>query len=268
MRELHLVVCVKAVPKPEEVGVDPETLRLDRARARNEINPPDMNAMELALTVKDRHSSLVTILSMGPPFFEEPLRACLAMGADRIVLLSDRAFAGADTLATTYTLAQGVRKLGGADLIFCGEESSDGATGQVPSGLAEWLGLPQLTLVTDVKMDLRAGEVQGRREISGGYEVLAVPMPAVISVRTAANEPRFMDFRRKAWAFDEGRVTVWDQDALACDPALIGEPGSPTIVTGLAEAPMRARRREYLTGTPAEMAARIATLLRGAVREP
>jgi electron transfer flavoprotein beta subunit len=134
--------------------------------------------------------------------------------------------------------------------------------------LAEWLGLPQLTLVTDVTLDLGAEEVQGRREIPGGHEVLAVPMPAVVSVKTAANEPRFMDFRRKAWAFDEGRMTVWNQDDLTCDPALIGEPGSPTIVTGLAEAPMRERRREFLTGTPAEMAVRLAAILQETAREP
>jgi electron transfer flavoprotein beta subunit len=124
MPDLHMAVCMKVVPKPEEVHVDPETRLLDRAHARSEINPPDMNALEFALELKDRYGGRVSVLSMGPPFFEPYLRVGLAMGADHIYLLSDRAFGGADTLATTYTLAQGIQKMGGADLIFCNRTSS------------------------------------------------------------------------------------------------------------------------------------------------
>src|SRR5512136_657586 len=108
MHELHSVVCMKVVPRPEEVRVDPTTRLLDRSNARAEINPPDMNALEMALALKDLHRGRVDIISMGPPYFEPYLRVGLAMGADHIYLLSDRAFAGADTLATTYTLAKGV----------------------------------------------------------------------------------------------------------------------------------------------------------------
>jgi electron transfer flavoprotein beta subunit len=254
MPELHLVVCMKVVPKPEEVRVDPVTRRLDRARARAEINPPDMNALEMALALKDSHGGRVSILSMGPPFFAPHLRLGLAMGGDHVYLLSDPSFGGADTLATTYTLAAGIRKIGGADVILCGEESSDGATGQVPPGLAEWLGLPQLTLVTQVSLDLGSGALRGRREIFGGHEILEVPIPAVVSVKTACNEPRFIDFRRKPWAFEEERVTVWDRRDLDVDEAMIGESGSPTIVSGLEEAAVRERRREFLRGTPDEIA--------------
>ena len=209
---LKIVVCVKIVPKPEEVQVDTETRRLDRAGARSEINPPDMNALEMALALKDRYGAQVDILSMGPPFFEPLLQVALAMGADHITLLSDRAFGGADTLATTYTLAQGIQKLGGADLVFCGEESSDGATGQVPAGLAEWLNIAQITGVHNVDLALERRAVRGRREIPGGYELLEVPLPAVISAQTSSNEPRFMDYRIKpegetsttvSWTTDE-----------------------------------------------------------------
>ena len=139
MPELRMVVCVKVVPKSEEIRVDYATKLLDRSNARSEINPPDMNALEMALSMKDRYGGRLDILSMGPPSFEPLLRIGLEMGCDHIYLLSDRAFGGADTLATTYTLAKGIEKLGGADLVFCGEESADGATGQVPAGLAEWL---------------------------------------------------------------------------------------------------------------------------------
>jgi electron transfer flavoprotein beta subunit len=154
--DLQIAVCVKVVPKPEEIRVDPQTHLLERSNARAEINPPDMNALELALALKDRHGGRLSIISMGPPYFEPYLRVGLAMGADQVYLLSDREFAGADTLATTYTLAQGVRKMGGADLIICGEESSDGATGQVPPGLAEWLDIAQLTLLSELHLDLKA----------------------------------------------------------------------------------------------------------------
>ena len=262
MRELHQVVCVKVVPKPEEVQVDPATHWLDRAHARSEINPPDMNAVEMALSLKDSYGGQVSILSMGPPFFEPYLRVVLAMGADHIYLLSDRAFAGADTLATTYTLAQGIHRLGPVDLILCGEESSDGATGQVPPGLAEWLDFSQITQVTQIDMDRERGVVRGRREIGGGYQILEVPLPAVISTKTAANEPRFMDYRIKPWAFEEGRVTVWSGPALDVDEGLIGDAGSPTKVAALEAAPSRERRRQMLSGSTDGLVQQLAVILR------
>ena len=249
MAELHSVVCVKVVPKPEEIRVDPETKMLERSGARSEINPPDMNAMEMALKLKDRYGGRISLLSMGPPFFETNLRVALAMGADHIYLLSDPAFAGADTLATTYTLAQGIRKIGGVDLVLCGEESSDGATGQVPPGIAEWLDSSQLTLLTGVDVNLAQGTARGRRESKGGHELLEVHLPTVISVKTACNEPRFMDYSLRPWALEEQRLTVWDAEDLEANTNLIGLAGSPTIVTGLAEAPYRERRKEYLEGS-------------------
>lgn len=262
MRDLRVAVCVKVVPKPEEIRVDPDTHLLKRGNVRAEINPPDMNALEMALTLKDRHGGSLHILSMGPPYFELYLRVGLAMGADHVYMLSDRAFAGADTLATTYTLAQGIRKLGGMDVIVCGEESSDGATGQVPQGLAEWLDLPQLTLLTEIDLDLKTGIARGRRAIKGGYEILEVPLPCVVSVKTACNEPRFMDFRLKPQAFEDSGVTVWDAQALDADPDYIGLVGSPTEVSELASASLRQRKRIFLTGTPDETAAELAKLIR------
>lgn len=261
MPDLHTIVCVKVVPKPEEIRVDPETRRLERANARSEINPPDLNALEVALRLKDLHGGRVSLLTMGPPFFEPYLRVALAMGAEHIYLLSDRAFGGADTLATSYTLAVGVRKIGGADLVLCGEESSDGATGQVPSGLAEWLGVGQMTLVTDISLDPVRNAASGRRRLQGGHEVLEVALPAVVSVKTAANEPRFMDYRIKPWAFEEGRITVWGKDDLEAEEANIGVAGSATTVSGLEEAEVRERRRQRLTGTPDEIAQQLVPLL-------
>ena len=261
MPDLHIVVCVKVVPKSEEIRVDRETRMLVREGVRSEINPPDMNALEMALDLRDRNGGRVSILSMGPPDFEPFLRVALAMGADQIYLLSDLALAGADTLATTYTLAQGIHKMGGADLIFCGEESADGATGQVPSGLAEWLGIGQLTLLTEVDVDSKRGVGRGRREFKGGYEILEVPLPCVISVKTACNEARFMDFDRKLWAFEEAQVTCWSAADLGAETDCIGLDGSPTIVTGLAEADSRERKQEFLEGSPEKIVTQLVALL-------
>lgn len=261
MPEPRMVVCMKVVPKPEEIRVDAETHLLERTNARAEINPPDMNALEMAFGVKDRCGGRVDIISMGPPLFEPFLRVGLAMGADHVFLLSDQAFAGADTLATTYTLAQGIRKIGGVDIIFCGEESSDGATGQVPQGLAEWLGYPQLTLVTEINLDTGSGFARGRRIIKGGYEIIEVPIPCVVSVKTACNEPRFMDYRLKPGAFNDDVVSVWNSEMLNADPQYIGLAGSPTVVTELASASMRERKRVFLTGAPGEISKQIAELI-------
>jgi len=265
MPELHSVVCVKVVPKPEEVRVDPATRLLDRAKARSEINPPDMNALEMALALKDRFGGRVSILSMGPPFFEPTLRVGLMMGCEHIYLMSDRLFAGADTLATTYTLAQGLGKLGGADLIFCGEESSDGATGQVPAELAEWLRLPLMTRLTEIELDLALRLGRGRRELNGGYEILEAPLPCVVSVRTACNEPRFIDYRLKAWAFAPEQVTMWSAVDLDADPDRIGLAGSPTRVTELAAAAIHDRKRIFLNGNSEQIARQLAGILREAI---
>jgi len=256
---------MKVVPKPEEVGVDKETMRLDRENARSEMNPPDMNALEMALEFKDRYGGSIDIVSMGPPFFSHFLPVGLAMGAKHIYLLSDRGFGGADTLATTYTLAQGIRKIGDVDLIFCGEESSDGATGQVPPGIAEWLEINQITMVNRLDFDTERQMVRGQREIPGGHQIVDTPLPVVISVATASNEPRFMDYRLKPRAFEDEHITVWTAEDLEVDPGYIGEPGSPTIVSGLEQAPSRERRMEFIEGTADEIGYKLTELIRNKI---
>jgi electron transfer flavoprotein beta subunit len=215
----------------------------------------------VALTIKDLHKARVIILSMGPPFFEQYLRVGLAMGADEAYLLSDHQFAGADTLATTYTLAKGIEKIGHTDLIICGEESSDGATGQVPPGIAEWLDQPQITVVTDIELELERQALRGRREVRGGFELLEVPMPAVVSVKTASNEPRFMDYELKELAFKQAKVTVWTREDIGADEGYIGIAGSPTIVTGLEQAAVRERKRKFVTGTRDEVVRQLVDLV-------
>lgn len=263
----HIICCVKVVPRPEEVSVDPATRTVDRAHARSVINPPDMNLLEMALELKDRHGGRVSLLSMGPPFVEEYLRIGLAMGADQAYLLSDRAFGGADTLATSYTLARGIRRIAaeaGYDLVLCGEESSDGATAQVPPGIAEWLGIAQVTYAGEVA--LGDGHLRAVREVKGGHEVLLAPLPAVASVRVGVNEPRFMDFERKLWAEKEAPVTVWTAADLEVDPEMIGLTGSPTTVSGLGQARAVERRHELISGTPEEEARALFERIQAALR--
>lgn len=268
MSDLHVIVCLKVVPKSEEVTVDPETRTLDRGRARSEINGPDMNALEAALDLKETYGGRITLLSMGPPFFERFLRLGLAMGADAAYLMSDRAFGGADTLATSYALAQGIRALGPFDLVLCGEESSDGATGQVPPGIAEWLGLPQVTYVSRVQVMRRARLLRARRQLQGGFEVVEAPLPCVLSVKLGVNEPRFLDFQRWQWAMQEAPVTVWSADDLGLDPGRLGMEGSATTVAGVAMAPTAERRKEFLSGTPEEEAQRLLERIRPWLRLP
>ncbi|MGD8823285.1 MAG: electron transfer flavoprotein subunit beta/FixA family protein, partial [Anaerolineales bacterium] len=249
MRNPHIAVCMKVTPKPEEIRVDQEAMVIRREGVRSEINPPDMNAIEFALQLKDRYGGKLSIISMGPMFFESYLRAAMAMGADELYLLSDRAFGGADTLATTYVLARAIQKLEDVDLVVCGEESSDGATGQVPSGLAEWLNWPAVTLAAEATLEdkhiIVEREAHGRQRIQ-------TQLPAVVAVKTAANQPRFMDFDVKDWAFEKVTMTVWDAKALEAEPERIGWDGSPTSVSGLREAESRDRRREILAGSPDE----------------
>ncbi|MFQ5856801.1 MAG: electron transfer flavoprotein subunit beta/FixA family protein [Anaerolineae bacterium] len=250
---MNIVVCMKVVPKAEQVRLDPETRTLDRSGAENEINEPDKNALEMALQLKEQYGGTVTVLSMGPPFFDEYLRLAVAMGADDAVLLSDRALAGADTLATSYALAKGVQKVADVDLVLCGEESSDGATGQVPPGIAEWLDWSQITYVAELSL-LDDGRLRGRRTIHGGHEVVAVPLPAVASVELGVNSPRFPDFRRKRWADREFELTVWDAADIGADPALIGIEGSRSVVSDLIEKERPERMRHRIDGTVEEKA--------------
>lgn len=260
MKGLRIVVCMKVVPKPEEVSVDPETATLARARSRSEINAADMNALEAALALRGR-AGLVLLLSMGPPFFEGYLRVALAAGADEAYLLSDRRFGGADTLATSYVLAAGLRRLEPFDLVLCGEESSDGATGQVPAGIAEWLGLPQVTYATALRVDRAGRTLHAYRELDGGFQAVVAPLPAVVAVRASANEPRFIDMDRWRWAQERAALRVWDLEQLGLAEQMVGLQGSATSVVGLREAERRQRRRQLIHGTLEEEATALAQIL-------
>ena len=188
---LNILVCVKQVPDINLVKMDPVTGSLIRAGVPAILNPLDANALEAAVRVKEAHGGTVTVITMGPDMAKEALRECLAAGADRAVLLSDRAFANADTLATSYVIASAAKQLGDFDLIFCGKESLDGATGQMGSQLAERFGASQISSTAKiVEVDTAAHTITAERDLERGTEVLRAKYPCLLTVEKANFRPR------------------------------------------------------------------------------
>lgn len=264
MAPLHAAVCLKVIPRPEEVRLDPRTGLMDRSQARSVLNPADKNALEAALSLTEAGQGRVTVLSMGPPSFRPYLELALAMGAAEALLVSDRALAGADTYATSRTLARAVERLEGVDLVLCGEESGDAGTGQVPPGLAEWLGWPQATYA--FAMVPGRGHLEVRRSATGGSQRLRLQLPAVVSVVQGCNSPRFPDFRRLRDLGQKAPIRVWSLQDLGLAAEEVGLAGSLTEVGEVVEGPRRERRRERLEGAEEELGARLAELLLASVQ--
>ncbi len=260
---MHAIVCIKQVPDTTEVRIHPETHTLVREGVASIINPFDTYAIEEALRLKERHGGRVTVLTMGPAQAREALKEALALGADEAVLLSDRAFAGSDTWATAYTLAQAIRRLAPFDIILCGKQAIDGDTGQVGPGIARQLKVPQLTYVCRLQeFDPAAGRIQVERLLEEGREVVACSLPALVTVVKDINQPRFATFmgvRRAARA----QIPVWDAQSLPdADPAFFGLGGSPTQVVSIFQPPAREGKVTMLVGdTPADAAACLAERL-------
>jgi electron transfer flavoprotein beta subunit len=258
----NIIVTMKIVPKPEEIAFNPETKTVDRSKATNEINPPDKNALELALQIKDRYGGRVIVVSMGPPTWEPLMKLAVAMGADDAILISDRALIGSDTLPTTLTLSKAISKIGDYDIVLCGEESSDGGTGQVPPGIGEWLGIPHITFVSDITEITPDRKALVKRTIKGGYEVIEMPIPFVAAVELGCNTPRFPDFRRKRWADREFKLTVWSIGDLDLSPEEVGLRGSTTIVVDLEESRPPTRLRKKIIGSSEELADKLVDLIK------
>ena len=193
---MELLVCIKQVPDTSEIKLDPETNNLIRTGLPSIVNPYDMHALEAALTVKDQiEGSRVTVVTMGPPQAEEALRQCLALGADDAVLVTDRAFGGADTLATSYTIASAIRHIQRTmnrqfQLIFCGKQAIDGDTAQVGPQIAEELGMAQATYACEFSVDQASQTAIVKREHENGYEVIEAPLPLLVTTTAELNEPR------------------------------------------------------------------------------
>jgi electron transfer flavoprotein beta subunit len=254
---VNIVVCVKQVPETTDVRVDPETNALIREGVESIVNPVDENAIEAALQIRDTHGGKVTVITMGPAQAEEALRHAVAMGADEAVLLTDPASRGSDTLATSYTLARMVRKLGDVDLVLCGKQAIDGDTGQVGPGLAERLGIPQVTLAIEVTVS--DGRLQARRVLDDFFEVLEVSLPAVVTVVKQINEPRRPSMRSVLKA-KRAQIKKWSLADLDADSTQTGFEGSPTQVIQVWP-PERRSGGKKLEGPAGEIAAEIAKVI-------
>ncbi|HWR07459.1 electron transfer flavoprotein subunit beta/FixA family protein [Sporomusa sp.] len=224
---MEIIVCVKQVPDTTEVKIDPQTNTLIRQGVPSIVNPFDKNAVEEALRLKEKHGGRVTVISMGPPQAKDALKECIALGADEAILLSDRAFGGADTLATSHTLAAGIKKLGSFDVILCGKQAIDGDTAQVGPEIAEHLDIAQITYVS--KLDIADGLVRAEREHEEGYEIIETKLPVLLSVVKSINEPRYPSIKGTMKA-NRKEIPVWTAADLDINPEQIGLKGSPTQV--------------------------------------
>ena len=231
VNRLKILVCVKQVPDTTEIKIDPVTNTLIRNGVPSIVNPFDKNALEAALQLKDKYGAEVTVLSMGPGQAAEALRECYAMGADNMVLVSDRAFGGADTLATSYTLKTAIDKIetleGKFDIIFCGKQAIDGDTAQVGPEIAEHMDCPQITYAIEAKVE--NDEVLVKRETGEGYEVLAAKMPCVITVTKPSFSPRYPTIKSKM-AANRATINTLTAADIPVDAERIGLKGSPTKV--------------------------------------
>jgi electron transfer flavoprotein beta subunit len=251
---MKIIVCIKQVPETQDVRLDPVTHTLKREGIKSIINPFDLYALEEGLRVKDAHGGAVTVLTMGPPQAEEALREALGFGADRAVLLSDRAFAGADTWATALTLAKAIKKLGGADLIFCGKQAIDGDTAQVGPMLAAILDMPLASWARKVSLTAD-GRAAVERLLDHGYDGVEVKLPAVITVVKEINEPRVPSFKAKLKAKKEA-VPVWGLNDLGLQAEDVGLAGSFTQVVKVFPPPGRGQS-EVWEGSAVELAGRL-----------
>ncbi|MBN1642315.1 MAG: electron transfer flavoprotein subunit beta/FixA family protein [Anaerolineae bacterium] len=259
---MHAIVCIKQVPDTTEVRIDPERGTLIREGVPSIINPFDMYAIEEGITLKEAHGGTTTVITMGPPQAIDALKEAVAMGCDDAVLISDSAFAGADTWATAYTLAQAIRKVGAYDVILCGRQAADGDTGQVGPGIATQLGITQLTYVFKIReLDLERRTITVERLVEEGREVVTAPLPCLVTVVKDINSPRYPSFMgiRRA---NQRAYPLWTAEDLChdtgADGACFGLIGSPTkVVKVFTPAP----REGECTFIPAEDPVRAADLL-------
>jgi electron transfer flavoprotein beta subunit len=225
---MKIVVCIKQVPDTFEVKIDPETKRIVREGVESIINPYDNYAIEEAVRIKERFGGTVTAISMGPPQAEKALRDTIAMGADDAILLSDRQFAGSDTLATSYILSCAIRKMGDVDVIVCGRETLDGSTGQVGPEIANHLSIPYVTYVSKIT-NISEGVMDCTRLMEDHYEELKARLPVLITVIKEINQPRIPSLKGMMKA-KKAQINLWQCGNVEGEPCHYGQDGSPTRV--------------------------------------
>lgn len=247
---MKIICCLKQVPDAKNVRLDPKTNTLSREGVESIMNPFDRHALEEGVRLKEKFGGSVVALSMGPPQAEEMLREAISCGADEAVLVSDRAFAGADTWATTYTLSMAVKKIGGCDLILCGKQAIDGDTAQVGPGLAERMNIPYSSYVKKIcKCD--DDVLTLHRMMDDGYDELSIPLPALLTVVKEINEPRIPSLKGKMKA-KKAKIPMLNASDIGADPLLLGLQGSPTQVVKVFAPPVKGGRT-IISGTVDEV---------------
>ena len=253
---MHIVVCIKQVPDSAQIRVHPVTNTIMRQGVPAIVNPYDLFSLEEALRLKDVHGGRVTVITMGPPQAEAALRKCISFGADDAILVTDRAFAGADTLATSYALAKAIEQIGkeqAVDMVFAGKQTIDGDTAQVGPGIAKRLDLQLLTYVSQVDtLDLTTRTIRVQRRAEGGVQVLQTRLPCLVTMLEGTNEMRFasMDNMFRAARY---QLKVWDRVAAGIeDVTRIGLKGSPTVVSKVFAPTPRTQRAEIIESESGE----------------
>ena len=237
---MHIVTCIKQVPDTTQVKIDPETNTLIRAGVESICNPYDLVATEAAVKLAEKYGGRVSVISMGPPQAESALRECLSLGVNEAILLSDRAFAGADTLATSYTLSRAIARIGEAepvDLVICGKQAIDGDTAQTGPGIATWLDYSQFTYVAEI-ISVEDDTITVRREIEGGSELIKGKLPAVLTVELELATPRYATLPEMVRSLRQ-EVKAWGAEEIGASPERLGLKGSPTSVRRIFAPPVR-----------------------------
>lgn len=256
---MKIVVCIKQVPDTTDVKINPETNTLVREGVDSIINPFDMYAIEEGIRIKERMNGEVIALSMGPPQAEDALREAIALGCDDALLLTDRNFAGADTWATSYTLARGIKSIGEVDLVICGKQAIDGDTAQVGPGVAEMLNIPCISYVGKIE-EIDEEHLKAYRMMEGGYHIIESPLPCLITVVKEINEPRMPSLRGKMNARKK-EITRWNAADIACELDKIGQMGSPTVVEKIFAPPKR-EKGVILKGEPKDTSKKLVNELK------
>jgi electron transfer flavoprotein beta subunit len=248
---MKIIVCAKQVPDTNEVKIDPVKGTLIRDGVPSILNPDDKNALEEALKLKEKYEGTeVSVITMGPPQATYMLRECLAMGADNAYLLSDRAFGGADTCATSTTIAAGIKAIGNYDIVFAGRQAIDGDTAQVGPQISQRLNIPVVTYVQNIKLD--GDKLIVHRQLEDGYEVIAVQTPCLLTAVKELNEPRYMSVGGIVDAYKKD-IKVWNHSDVKLDDERCGLKASPTQVFR-SFTPEQKGQGEMLSGTITEIA--------------
>jgi len=225
---MNIIVCIKQVPETTEVKINPETNTLIREGVKSIINPFDVYAIEEGVRLKEKFGGKATVITMGPPQAEAVLREAISMGIDEGILLSDRAFAGSDTWATSYALSAAIKKIGTFDLIVCGKQASDGDTAQVGPGISAHLDVPQVTYVKKIE-EVKDNLARVERMTEEGFEIIDVPLPALITVVKEINTPRLPSLKGMMRA-KQAKIIHWKALDIEADSNCVGLAGSPTQV--------------------------------------